>query len=778
MSAALDGARAPAERRLITVRGVVQGVGFRPFVYRLARELALAGSVANDADGVAIDVQGAATRLEEFTARLLREAPPGARVDGLAAASSPAIAGRAGFTIAASQAGPVHALAAPDAAVCEACLDELFDPASRRYRHPFIACSDCGPRYTLLDALPFDRARTAMAPFPLCARCRAEYADPADRRFHAEIIACPDCGPRLHALDHEGRVRAGDPIALAQAALAAGQIVAVKGVGGFHLACAAGDAAAVARLRAGKARAGRPFALMVANCASAAQWVCIDEATRALLESRARPIVIARRRACTADAFAGVAPDLDELGLLLPYTPVHWLLMHAAAGAPSGTAWRAAAQQAVFVMTSANASGEPLVRDDDEAGARLRGIADLLLTHDRAIRVRCDDSVVRPVRAPGHGARYLRRGRGHAPGVFALDRSGPPVLALGGALKVTLCLTRERTAIMSGHVGDLATVAGRRALGDTLEHLTRLTGIAPALIAHDLHPDYPTSLLAAQYAAVRGVPCVAVQHHHAHIAAVAAEHGFSAEVLGLALDGSGYGSDGTPWGGELLRVHGAHSTRIGHLRPLCLPGGDGAAREPWRMAASALHELGRGAEISRRFPDRRQAAALQRLLAQGTFRTRTSSAGRWFDAASALLGVATASRYEGEAALRLEQSAQRHGPVQPQEGLCGISDDGVLDLLPLIDLLADERDPARGAAVFHATFAAALTDWVAVAAARTGLRTVALGGGCCVNRTLVDLLVAGLAGRGLRVLEARDLPPGDGAISLGQAWVAQRTLPA
>ena len=762
-------AKSGLARRAIRVRGAVQGVGFRPFVWRLAHELRLDGFVRNDAHGVAIEVQGDAVALDRFLDRLSGEAPAAARIDAIEASAAQARPAT-GFAIEPSVAGPARTGIAPDSGVCNDCLVELFDPRDRRFRYAFVNCTQCGPRYTITHRLPYDRAHTSMHAFVLCAPCAAEFRDPASRRFHAQPNACPDCGPRLVLRDRAGAgVDEGDPIAAAVARLARGEILAIKGLGGYHLACDARDAAAVARLRERKHREEKPFAVMVASAASLGAFAVADDAARALLESRARPIVLLRKTPDADRLLPGVAPGLAWLGAMLPYTPLQVLLFHEAAGRPVGTAWLATPQSLALVMTSANPGGEPLVTDEEEAFRRMAGIADAFLVHDRAIVVRCDDSVVRSeLGAPA----FIRRARGFTPSPIKLSADGPSILATGAFLKNAVCVTRGDEAFLSQHVGDLDNAPTCRALEEAAAHLMKVLDVAPEAVAHDLHPDFPSSTFATSFARARGIPAHAVQHHHAHIVAVAAEHGVDAPVLGVALDGVGLGRDGAAWGGELLSVDGAAMARVGHLRPLRLPGGDRAAREPWRMAASALHALGRGDEIVRRFAAS-GAAMIAQMLDRNVNCPPTSSAGRWFDAAAGLLGVRAVSTYEGQAPMLLEGLADRHGPVAPLAAGWVMSNEGVLDLLPLLGALADIDDAAYGAALFHATLVAALAEWVRAATRRTGVNTVALGGGCFMNRILTTRLRARLERLGLTVLEARQAPPNDGGLALGQAAVAR-----
>lgn len=763
-------------QRHIAVSGIVQGVGFRPYVWRLAHELGLTGWVCNDGSGVTITVAGMGDAVARFTERLPKEAPPLAEVqtidwqDELAAVELPDFQIRES-----SHTGQSRTMIGPDMAVCPDCLAELFDPQDRRWRYPFINCTHCGPRYTLTRGLPYDRAQTSMAGFVLCPACAAEYRDPADRRFHAEPTACPVCGPQLWLAGPDGeRLNEAEPIAAVLARIQAGEIVAVKGLGGFHLVCDARNPAAVKRLRMRKNREARPFAVMAANTVSLQNLAEIGEAEAALLAAKERPIVLLRKRSGADEALAGIAPDLAWLGAMLPYTPIHWLLFHEAAGRPAGTAWLAQPQDLLLVMTSANPGGEPLVIDNDEAVARLAGIADSLLLHDRDIVVRCDDSVIRAEAGRADTFQFIRRARGYTPRAIRLPQAGPSVLALGGQWKNTVCVTRGDAAYLSQHIGGLDNPATCAMQEEIVGHLLSILQVVPQAVAHDLHPDFFSTRLALAMAERLAVPAIAVQHHHAHLAAVAAEHGHVGPLLGLALDGVGLGSDGQAWGGELLAVDGGEFSRLGHLLPL--PGGDRAAREPWRMAAAILHRLGRGDEIVSRFPRCHAAGRLAAILDRGVNTPPTTSLGRWFDAAAGLLDVCEVMSYEGQAAMLLEGLAETAGDRPPLQEGCVLHEDGRLDLLPLMACLVEEEDVANGAAVFHATVASALADWLGQAAAQTGIRTVVLGGGCFLNHILSRQLLHRLDAQGLTVLTARQAPPSDGGLSLGQAWVAQQHL--
>ncbi len=804
-------ARAAASVR---VRGLVQGVGFRPFVVRLAGELQLDGNVRNDGEGVQIDVTGTPQAIAELLLRLRRDAPPLARITQIESHEIEPVSREVGFAIVESAHGRVTTGITPDAAVCSACLADLFDPANRRYRYAFTNCTHCGPRFTITSSLPYDRPNTSMASFAQCGACQREYDCVVDRRFHAQPNACPACGPKLWLAGADGtRIDADDVIAAALARLARGEIIALKGLGGFHLVCDARQADTVARLRARKQRDEKPFAVMAANVASLSELAEVD-AARDLLTSVQAPIVLVPKRAGCDMQLAGIAPGLGELGVMLPTTPLHWLLFHEAAGRPAGSAWLQQAQPLLLVMTSANPGGEPLVIDNLEAVARLGGIADAFVMHDREILVRCDDSVVRarsptssgtsfedaaavaraagslpseggPLssRDPSIGGAFIRRARGYTPAPIALPAAGPSVLAVGGYLKNTACLTRGAEAFLSQHIGDLDNATSCVALEYAVAHLQAVLEMQPQAVAHDLHPDFFSTQLALRVAAQLGVPAIGVQHHHAHIAAVTAEHGITTPVLGLALDGVGHGEDdafdtGVVWGGELLRVDASLRSgyaRLGHLRPLPLAGGDRAAREPWRMAASVLHLLGRNHEIATRFAAHAGAPRVADMLARQLRAPLTTSAGRWFDAAAGLLGLREVMAFEGQAAMLLEAAARAHGPVAADRSLYAI-DGGVLDLLPLAARLLELNDAGRGAALFHATLAAALADWVQQAAAATGISTVTFGGGVFINSILSAALARRLQAQGITVLQACQAPANDGGLALGQAWAAMQKL--
>jgi hydrogenase maturation protein HypF len=752
----------------------------RPYVWRLANELGLHGWVKNDAAGVLVAVDGEKTA--EFIRRLPVELPPLARIDQIDVEAFPAIAGE-GFSILASSSGEIATTIGPDAAICPDCIADICDPANRRWRYAFTTCTHCGPRYSVSRKIPYDRANTSLAEFPLCPACQAEYAalpdeksgfTAVDRRFHAETTACPNCGPQLQLLDTAGQPLAGDPLAETLRLLQEGKIVAIKGLGGFHLACDARNAAAVTELRQRKQREEKPFAVMGLNAASFSPYACLGNEELNLLHSPAAPIVLCPKGAAELPA---IAPGLAWLGVMLPTTPLHLLLWHEAAGRPSGTAWQQENNELLLVMTSANPHGEPLVIDNAEAVERLHGIADAFLVHDRAIVVRCDDSVVR---AGSSGPAFIRRARGYVPLPIALAEDGPVVLALGGHLKNTVCVLKGRQAFLSQHIGGLDNAPAIAFLEESVQHLLAILEVRPQLIAHDLHPDYASTHLALRLAAELDVPALAVPHHQAHLAALAAEQGIAGPLLGLALDGVGLGPDGSAWGGELLRLDGAHCQRLGQLSPLKLPGAERAAREPWRMGLAALHAAGMsyriGGWLKQHYPER-EGGPLITMLDRNLRCPPTSSLGRWFDAAAGLLGVREMAHYEGQAAMELEGLAAAYGPVAPlKNGF--LLHDGQLDLTPLIPALLVCHDKAEGAALFHATVAAGLAAWALAAVNGEKQSKIAIAGGCAMNAVLTNALRQHLAIAGIELLEARQAPPNDGGLALGQAWVARQQFNA
>lgn len=756
------------ERRLIAVQGVVQGVGFRPYVHRLASESGLFGSVWNGPDGVTIDVEGDSHRLDAFLRRLTLDAPPLASIARVDVGSAAPRACRA-FSILPSETGVDAAPSSPplpaDIATCDACRREMLDPANRRFRHPFITCTACGPRLTIARGMPYDRERTAMAAFEMCAECRREYRDPGDRRFHAQTIACPACGPALttvHRRDDPTPFLNGDALDAATDALRAGRIVAMKALGGFHLACDATAETAVARLRARKRRAAKPFALMVRDLAMARALCLVSEPERALLESVARPIVLLERRAGAAVA-PSVAPSQRTLGVMLPSTPLHHLVLDAL--------------DRPLVMTSGNRSDEPVVIDEADAFAALGEVADLFMVHDRPIQVRCDDSVARVVAGD---VRVIRRSRGYAPGTVALGVCAPvPVLALGGHLKNAVCLAHGSRAMLSPHVGDLDSWESRRALRSAIDATVRFAGVQPQVIAHDLHPEYASTLVAHEIATERQIRrTVPVQHHHAHVAAGAAEHGHAGPVIGVVFDGAGLGTDGAIWGGEFLLATGASFSRCGHLAYVPLPGGDAAARRPWSMAAAHLASAGLPGTRPEVLAER-EWDIVQQLLTRPRAIPRTSSVGRLFDAVASLLGVCHVSRFEGDAAMALEAVADVRGARAYEVTFTG---DFPFEADPgaIVRAVVEDRERGRSVAEVAGAFHRTLRDLVVAGCARireaTGVATVVLTGGVFMNAALLSAAHVALASRGFRVLIPGMVPCNDGGIALGQARVAAHAL--
>jgi hydrogenase maturation protein HypF len=745
-------------------------------VYRIAGEAGLAGYVLNDEHGVLVEVEGAASAVRRFVRRLRDDAPPLAQVDRVACEPM-APGGGIGFRILESErAGAPDALVTPDTATCADCLAELLDPTDRRYRYPFINCTNCGPRFTIVRGIPYDRPLTTMAPFEMCADCRREYEDPLDRRFHAQPNACPRCGPTVRVLGGNGSTpwlaHARDPVEWVAGRLAHGAIVAVKGIGGFHLVCDAGDEAAVARLRSRKHREDKPFALMVPDLDAARRLVTLGELDERLLSGVQRPIVLAPRLDGGSVA-TSVAPSAPELGVMLPYTPLHHLLTSDfRAAAPDG--------RDALVMTSGNVSDEPIAFRDPDALERLAPIADLFLLHDRPIETRTDDSVVRAVQVGPAPPRplMLRRSRGYVPGHVELPvPAAQPLLACGAQQKNTFCVAKGSRAWVSHHIGDLDDYSTLQAFRDGIVHFERLFAVTPEVVAHDLHPDY----LSTAYALERqGVELVGVQHHHAHLAACLAEHGASTEAraVGAIFDGTGYGSDGTVWGGELLVGGLGGFERAGWLWPVRMPGATAAIRQPWRMASSWLAEaFGEPPPLPRRLAravDVARWAAMAQVAASPAVSPLTSSMGRLFDAVGALCGLSAEVSYEGQSAVELENAAWA-APENP--GRYELDTQGsLLDPRAAVRQasteLAQGVDPKQVAARFHAGVAHATVTMLTEIASARGLDTAVLSGGVFQNRLLLETVAAGLSRAGLRVLVPERLPPNDGGISLGQAAVA------
>jgi hydrogenase maturation protein HypF len=750
-------------RREIRVSGIVQGVGFRPYVFRLATELDLSGTIGNSSAGVAIEIQGPSEPVENFLLRLPREAPTLARITGVVVRELPCNADRE-FQILASHAGePVRTLISPDVAICDDCLRELFDPADRRYLYPFINCTNCGPRFTIVRDIPYDRCRTSMEEFPMCAACRAEYEDVHNRRFHAQPIACWECGPQLEWWDSDGHaIETSDPVREAAQRLRMGEVVAIKGLGGFHLAADAANPLAVERLRQRKRRVEKPFALMVPDIDAAARLCEIDDAARIALVSPQRPIVLLPRKKVTAIAEA-VAPHQDDFGIFLPYTPLHHLLF-------------SAEEFPALVMTSGNVSEEPIAIHNHEAVTRLAGIADFFLVHNRDILLRCDDSVV----CPGAGrVRQIRRSRGYVPAPLELRGEFPPVLAVGGELKSTICLIRGNLAFLSQHIGDLENVESFTFFREAIEYLSRILEIKPEVIAYDLHPDY----LSTKWALTRkDVRLVGVQHHHAHIASCMAENGVEGRVIGLALDGTGYGTDGNIWGGEALLADCSGFERAAHFAYVPMPGGTAAIREPWRMAVSYLaHDFGpKFLKLDIPFVrglDRGKAETILRMIERRVNSPLTSSCGRLFDGVAALIGLRRKVNYEAQSAMELEMLGRASTDagaypfdVRRANGCWEIGTRALFEAI--IEDLVRNVTPETISRRFHNGLVAVLARLACLLREESSLNRVCLSGGVFHNALVLEQLVRDLDAAGFEVFTHAQVPAGDGGLSLGQAVIA------
>jgi hydrogenase maturation protein HypF len=756
-------------RRHIEVSGIVQGVGFRPYVYRLATGRQLRGTICNTPAGVTIEIQGPAETVQDFVEHLPAEAPPLARITNLAVHDVPCN-GDQDFCIVHSHEGDeVRTLISPDVAICPDCLREMFDSNDRRYRYPFINCTNCGPRFTIIRDIPYDRPSTSMAMFPMCPACLAEYENPLDRRFHAQPNACWECGPRVELWDKSGkRIECRDPIVEAVLGLHAGLVVAVKGLGGFHLAVDATNPAAVALLRQRKRRVEKPFAVMVPDL-QAAQEVCeLDGAARTVLQSMQRPIVLLPKKTLSVIPDE-VAPFNRYLGIFLPYTPLHYLLL-----AEGGFK--------ALVMTSGNLSEEPIAIDNREAANRLNGLADYFLVHNRDILLRCDDSVVR---VAGGITRQMRRSRGFVPVPVFLKEDQPSVLAVGGELKNTICLTKGKHAFLSQHVGDLENVESYSFFQEAVQHLERILEIRPGIIAYDLHPDYFSTKWALQQS---GAELVGVQHHHAHIASCMAENHLEGRVIGFALDGTGYGTDANIWGGEVLVAGYEDFERAAHFEYVPLPGGEAAIREPWRMAVSFLaHHFGR--EFLKvdipfvRQLKRPKVDLLLRVMEQGVNSPLTSSCGRLFDAVAALIGIRQQVNYEAQAAIELEMtiSASADETGYPLE-LVPDGDSWIIGTRPLFAALLDDLSrnvPVGGISWrFHNGLVEGFVQLATLLRKKTALNRVCLSGGTFHNFYLSHRLEARLSEAGFEVFTQKEVPSGDGGLSLGQALVAAARLHA
>ena len=758
-------------RRLIEIKGTVQGVGFRPFVHRLALSYDLSGFVQNSATGVLIDVEGEREPVHQFCSALTASPPPLASIARVDVSDALPLR-RSDFHIAPSSAvepGASLLIVPPDVATCESCVAELFDIDNRRFGHAFISCTDCGPRFTIIESMPYDRERTVMSPFDLCDDCRHEYNDPGNRRFHTEAIACRVCGPVLFAKisgQNEVCAEGQQAIDLAAAMLRSGSIVAIKALGGFHLACDAANESAVTRLRDGKHRPAKPFAVMVRDVATAGTLCELSGRELGVLTSLARPVVLLQARSNFGIA-ASVAPGSKMIGLMLPSTPLHHLLL--------------AEFDGPLVMTSGNHQDEPVVIANDDAESTLSGTADLFLMHDRAVAQRVDDSVVRVVAGE---SRTMRRARGFTPKAIATPvRARETVLAVGGHLKNSVCVANNGVLHLSPHIGDLESFLACNALRDSVQNLLRMTGVHPTVIAHDLHPDYASTRFGETFAQAHDITRrIAVQHHHAHVAACVAEYGVSVPVIGVVFDGAGLGTDGAIWGGEFLVVSGARFTRRGHLAYVPLPGGDAAARAPWRAAAAHVARAGISPQLAERTRPTAVGDSEWRLVQQLIHRNdtvQTSSVGRLFDAISSLIGLHQVSQFEGQAAMALESLAGNRAavgyPVTLSADECWtVNADGVID--GVIRDVEHSRDSAEIAAAFHAS----LRDIIVLGCNRvrdeTDVDTVVLSGGVFANALLTTITKQALVMDDFRVLVPRLIPCNDGGLALGQAYIATCAL--
>lgn len=758
----------------IQISGIVQGVGFRPFVYGLANRLNLTGWVRNTSAGVEICIDGPETNLHQFIHSLQAELPPLARIDSLELSWQPDN-GFTAFEILQSEAiTSAFQPISPDICICNDCLKELFDPNDRRYRYPFINCTNCGPRFTIIQDIPYDRPKTSMAGFQLCASCTAEYQNPLDRRFHAQPVACPNCGPQvwLESSGYEGHLAETEAaIQSARNLLLDGKILAIKGLGGFHLACDATNSTAVAKLRTRKLRVGKPFAVMFPSITSVLQHCEVTSQDTTLLESRQRPIVILNRLP-TSTISSEVAPGQDTLGAMLPYTPLHYLLLTHPDLPP-------------LVMTSGNLAEEPICTDNREARQRLASLADYFLMHDRPIEMRCDDSVTRSGVA---AAMILRRSRGFAPDPLRLPFEIQPILATGAELKNTFCVARQRYAFLSHHIGDLENYPALQAFESGIQHYQRLFRVQPEAIAYDLHPDYLATRYALQRAEAEQIPAVGIQHHHAHIAACMAENGLPSgeQVIGVAWDGTGYGDDGAIWGSEFLLASYPAYRRIAHLTYVPLPGGDLAARQPWRMALAWLHKSGipwEGDLAPVQFAAEKKDSGFNRLqvlrhqLESSLNSPPTSSMGRLFDAVAAMIGIRQEVSYEAQAAIEMEALAD---PIETGIYSLDIKDDGIIDPIPLWQaLLADIR---LGIAIpilcarFHNSLANLVAEICQGIRQQAGVNRVALSGGVWQNKFLLDTTYHKLDEQGFDIYLHNQVPTNDGGLALGQAMAAAAQL--
>jgi len=751
----------------ISVHGIVQGVGFRPFVYRLATDLNLKGWVCNTSEDVKIEIEGEREAIEQFCLELTMKAPPLARIEDIAITYHHPVSYK-DFEIRGSLATKgKYQLISPDIATCQACLSELLDPNDRRYHYPFINCTNCGPRFTIIDDMPYDRPKTTMRYFQMCPQCQAEYDNPLDRRFHAQPNACPECGPRVELIDNQGNaLPCPDAVASAGQLLRAGKIIAIKGLGGFLLACDASNGIAVKTLRQRKRRSSKPFAIMVTNVDEAKKHCYVSQEEEKLLTSPQSPIVLMKWKEGSSVS-REVAPNLQYLGVMLPYTPLHHILLRDT--------------QLPLVMTSGNLSEEPIAKDNDEALSRLSGIADNFLVHNRDIYSRYDDSVAIVEKGT---SQLIRRARSYAPYPIHLQFGAKQVLGCGAEVKNTFCLTRDNYAFLSQHIGDMENIETLEHFADTISLYKRLFHIEPVIIAHDLHPDY----LATKYAQElgnSGIKLIPVQHHHAHIVSCMADNGVQSPVIGVAFDGTGLGSDGRIWGGEFLVADYRNFQRVGHLEYLPLPGGDAATRKPYRITiAYILSLLGEGA-LSQGLPvmeniSKGEIEIIRRQIERGLNSPLTSSMGRLFDAISALIGIRGEIDYEGQAAVELEMTAYKENYADDSESYPysitknkGIRIVKVGDLLSaVVEELHQDVSKARISVNFHNTIAQMINQMCQLIASETGIKEVALSGGVFQNRLLLNKTVSLLEKNGFQVFTHKQIPCNDGGISLGQAVIA------
>ena len=747
-------------RTRIEIEGIVQGVGFRPFIFRLAGMHAINGWVLNNSGGVIIEAEGEQANVSAFLRDITAEAPPLAAITSVRSEKITSQGDRV-FVIRPSAGGTNKAQISPDCDVCGDCLRELFDPTDRRYLYPFINCTNCGPRYSIITGIPYDRPFTTMASFPMCDACRAEYENPADRRFHAQPVACPVCGPRLAMVNARGETVGGDPLTEALRLLQAGGILAVKGIGGYHLAVDACNDAAVKELRRRKQRDEKPFALMAPDIPAITRFARCDDIEQRILGGPERPIVLLPKLPGNPIAPL-VAPANGYFGVMLPGAPLHHLLLR-----DNFTA---------LIMTSGNISDEPIAYRDDEARERLKEIADLFLVHNREIHTRADDSVIRVFRG---NPLFLRRSRGYVPRSVKLPATQRSVLAVGGELKAVVCLTREDRGFMSQHIGDLKNAATLLSLEEAVAHLERILEIKPEVVAHDLHPDYLSSIYAA---GLQGVPQVPVQHHHAHMASCMAENGLEGETLGGVFDGTGYGLNGTIWGGEFLLGDYRAFRRCGHFRTVQMPGGDAAVKEPLRMVISYLYDIYGDALYDLPLPclaevGERDRQLFLKMLQRGINSPLTSSCGRLFDAVAAMVGVRSRISYEGQAAIELEALAEEADTetIYPYS-IASADGNMVLDMRHLLRSVVDDLQAEEPRSViarrFHNTVALATTDVCEKIRGTNGVNRVVLSGGTFQNKLLAEGIFSGLVDKGFEVFTHRLVPPNDGGLALGQAVIA------